>query len=47
MRWLADECVDANLVSRLHVAGNDVRYVAEVETGVADTEVLQLASARP
>jgi hypothetical protein len=43
VRWLADECVDAALVSRLRGAGHDVVYVAELASGISDTEVLQLA----
>ncbi|MGA8756209.1 MAG: DUF5615 family PIN-like protein [Stellaceae bacterium] len=44
MRWLADECVDAGLVNCLPAAGHDVLYMAEVETGAVDTEVLERAS---
>ncbi|MGH7117742.1 MAG: DUF5615 family PIN-like protein [Acetobacteraceae bacterium] len=44
MRWLADECVDAALVGRLHDAGHDVLYMAEIAPGAADTEVLQRAN---
>lgn len=45
MRWLADECVDAGLVSRLHAGGHDVLYMAELETGAMDAQVLQRVSA--
>lgn len=43
MRWLADECVDAALVASLRAAGHDVSYVAEVASGLTDTEALALA----
>ena len=43
MRWLADECVAAGLVAALRNSGQDVSYVAEIASGFADTEALQLA----
>ncbi len=43
MHWLADECVDAALVTHLRGAGHDVSYIAEIAAGVTDTEALQLA----
>ena len=43
MRWLADECVDAALVTRLRSAGHDVSYIAEIASGVTDTEALRRA----
>src|SRR5215469_3699173 len=43
MRWLADECVDAGVVSRLREAGHDVAYVAETTSGSTDTQALQEA----
>jgi hypothetical protein len=30
VRWLADECVSARLVSKLRELGHDVAYVVEV-----------------
>src|SRR5579862_5940941 len=45
MRWLADECVDAGLVAALRGAGHDVVYVAEIASGIDDTEVLRQAQA--
>lgn len=45
MRWLADECVDAGLVAALRGAGHDVVYVAEIASGLGDTEVLWQAQA--
>jgi predicted nuclease of predicted toxin-antitoxin system len=43
VRWLADECVDAALVARLRDAGHDVSYIAEIASGVTDTEALRRA----
>ena len=43
MRWLADECVDAALVSRLRAAGHDVVYMAEVAPAASDAEVMTRA----
>jgi predicted nuclease of predicted toxin-antitoxin system len=43
VRWLADECVDAGLVSRLRDAGHDVSYTAEVSSGASDVDVLRQA----
>ena len=44
MRWLADECVDAALVDRLRGAGHDALYVAEIEFGATDAEVVRRAN---
>jgi predicted nuclease of predicted toxin-antitoxin system len=46
MRWLADECVSAVLVSRLRDAGHDVLYIAEFLSGATDPAVLELANAQ-
>ena len=43
MRWLADECVDAALVAHLRRAGHDASYIAEIASGVTDTEALRQA----
>jgi predicted nuclease of predicted toxin-antitoxin system len=43
MRWLADECVDAALVASLRGATQDVSYIAEIASGLTDTEALQLS----
>lgn len=43
MRWLADECVAAPMVTRLRAAGHDVLFVAEIVPRARDTEVLRLA----
>jgi predicted nuclease of predicted toxin-antitoxin system len=40
VRWLADECVDAALVTRLRGAGHDASYIAEIASGITDTEAL-------
>lgn len=45
MRWLADECVDAGLVSHLRAAGHDVVYMAEIAPAISDVEVLAHARA--
>ena len=43
MRWLADECIDAGLVTRLRGAGHNVIYMAETAAGATDTEVIRRA----
>jgi predicted nuclease of predicted toxin-antitoxin system len=43
MRWLADECVAAPLVTFLRLGGHDVLYVAEAAAGVSDPDVIDLA----
>jgi predicted nuclease of predicted toxin-antitoxin system len=43
MRWLADECVAATLVTLLRSDGHDVLSVAEVAAGLSDTDVVALA----
>jgi predicted nuclease of predicted toxin-antitoxin system len=43
VRWLADECVDAALVSRLRATGHDATYIAEIASGVTDSEALRRA----
>jgi predicted nuclease of predicted toxin-antitoxin system len=43
VRWLADECLDAELVRRLRGAGHDVVYVPEFASGMTDAEVLRRA----
>jgi predicted nuclease of predicted toxin-antitoxin system len=43
MRWLLDECVDAELVEGLRRSGHDVVYVAEIAPRASDTEVMELA----
>ena len=36
MNLLADESVDRQIVDRLRRAGHKVRYIAEMEPGIAD-----------
>ena len=43
MRWLADECVDASLVTRLHEAGYDTVYLAEAAPSATDADIVALA----
>src|SRR3954452_2708209 len=43
MRWLADECVAASLITFLREGGHDVLYVAETAGGLSDTDVIALA----
>jgi predicted nuclease of predicted toxin-antitoxin system len=45
VRWLADECVDAGLVSHLRAAGHDVLYTAEIAASAEDREVIRRAQA--
>ena len=44
MRFLADESLDFQIVSRLRQDGCDVLYVAEMAPGISDSEVLGLAN---
>ena len=44
LRWLADECVAAELVGRLRAAGHDVAFVLEDSPGISDTEIVQRAA---
>lgn len=43
MRWLVDECVDAELVRQLSRRGHDVVYVAADGSGSTDPQVLRRA----
>jgi predicted nuclease of predicted toxin-antitoxin system len=43
VRWLADECVDAGLVSHLRTTGHDVVYMAETASATGDSEILEQA----
>jgi predicted nuclease of predicted toxin-antitoxin system len=43
MKFLADECVAADIVGGLRSAGHDVRYIAEKEQGASDLRVLEVA----
>lgn len=44
MKILADESVDVDIVTRLRLDRHDVGYVAEMNPGIMDEEVLILAS---
>ena len=44
MKFLADEGVDGQIVSRLREDGHDVLYVAENIAGTTDEEILELAN---
>jgi predicted nuclease of predicted toxin-antitoxin system len=43
VRWLIDECVDANLAALLRGLGHDVVYVSDLTPRAADTEVMNRA----
>ena len=43
MMVLADESVDLQIVTRLRQDGLNVDYIAELEPGLTDSEVIQLA----
>lgn len=45
MNLVADENVDAGIVSALRGAGHDVAYVREMDPGIDDARVLELADA--
>jgi predicted nuclease of predicted toxin-antitoxin system len=44
VNFLADESIDRQIVDRLRQDGHLVRYVAEMEPGVSDEAVLELAN---
>jgi predicted nuclease of predicted toxin-antitoxin system len=44
MNFLADEGVDRQIVERLRQNGHEVPYVAEMEPGISDEEVLKRAN---
>jgi predicted nuclease of predicted toxin-antitoxin system len=44
MNLLADEGVDGPVVEQLRQDGHEVLYVAEMEPGIADEEILQIAN---
>ncbi len=43
MRFLANECCDAGIVTSLRASGHDVVYVPERQAGLSDDEVAQIA----
>jgi len=46
MKFVADESLDFQIVERLRQEGWDVSYVAEMEPGISDPDVLHLANTR-
>jgi len=44
VKFLADECVDRQIVDRLRQEGYEVLYVVEMEPGISDDEVLSLTN---
>lgn len=44
MNVLADESVDGPVVQRLREDGRQVVYVAEIDSGISDKEILQAAN---
>lgn len=44
MKFVADESVDGQIVDRLREEGYFVWYVAEMEPGISDEEVIDLAN---
>ncbi|KJR41591.1 protein of unknown function DUF82 [Candidatus Magnetoovum chiemensis] len=43
MKFLADESVDRHIVDLLQVSGFEVLYIAEINAGISDIEVLSIA----
>jgi predicted nuclease of predicted toxin-antitoxin system len=43
VRWLADECVDAAVVTQLRRLDHDVVYAAESASSAPDSEIIALA----
>ena len=46
MNFIADESVDRHIVDRLRADGHDVVYIAEIEPGAIDEELLTMANDR-
>ena len=44
MTFIADESVDRDIVQRLRREGHQVWYVAEMDPGISDDDVLELAN---
>lgn len=44
MKILADESVDRPIVERLRESDYDVEYIAEIEPGISDQDVLEIAN---
>jgi len=47
MQFVADENVSHRVVERLRADGHDVMLVAEMRSGMPDTDVLKLAIPKP
>jgi predicted nuclease of predicted toxin-antitoxin system len=45
MKFVADEGVDAQIVSLLRQHGHDLLYIAELAPGISDENILQIANA--
>ena len=43
MKFLADECCDANIITALRKDGHDVLYILEFKPGILDKEILEKA----
>jgi hypothetical protein len=43
MTFLADECIDQQIVDRLRRDGHETRFVAEMDPGISDEAVLSLS----
>lgn len=44
MKFLADECVDWQIVDHLRKIGYEILYVPEIEQGISDEKVLDIAN---
>ena len=44
MKFIADECVDLQIIEHLRKKGYEVLYILEINPGVSDDELLSLAS---
>ncbi len=44
MKFLADENIDRQIVAALRQSGHDVTYVAELDPGITDDQVLDIAT---
>ena len=46
MNFLADENIDRQIVERLRQEGHNVEYVGEIDPGITDDEVLEMAKSK-
>jgi predicted nuclease of predicted toxin-antitoxin system len=44
MKFMADECVDLQIIEHLRKKGYEVLYILEINPGISDDELLNLAS---